>query len=175
MSRNTAPYRDALREASKKQADIGKVTSLLKRALKAGDPEAAYALGTWYLHGQHVKQDRRKAVRLLREAADSNVANALYDLAVCYEKGAGIKKSPRLAFECYLRAALQGEEQSFYEVGRCFYYGVGTSKDTRVARIWIDRARELGISESANKESLTDRTASPRARKVRARTRSSRR
>jgi hypothetical protein len=146
MTRNVDSYEEALREVSKKHADIERVRALLEKSLKAGKPEAAYALGTWYLHGHNVKQDRRKAVRLLLQAAKGNVANALYDLAVCYEKGAGTKKNPKRAVECYLRAALHGDEKSVYEVGRCSFYGIGTTKDTKLAWAWLDRARELGVS-----------------------------
>ena len=151
MTRNVDSYEEALREVSKKHADIERVRALLEKSLKAGKPEAAYALGTWYLHGHNVKQDRRKAVRLLLQAAKGNVANALYHLAVCYEKGAGTKKNPKRAVECYLRAALHGDEQSVYEVGRCSFYGIGTTKDTKLAWAWLDRARELGVSLSQPK------------------------
>ncbi len=150
MTRSADPYREALREISKKRADIKRVRTLLERALKAGNAEAAYALGTWYLHGHNVKQNRRKAVRLLLQAAKDNVANALYDLAVCYEKGAGAKKNPRRAIECYLRAALHGDEQSVYEVGRCLFYGIGTPRDKTLAWAWLDRARELSLTEAVD-------------------------
>ncbi len=157
MRRSADPYRQALREASKKQADFGLVRSLLERALKDGDPEAAYALGTWYLHGQHVKKDQQRAVALLAQAAQRNVANALYDLAVCHEKGAGTRRNPKRAVEFYLRAALQGEKQSIYEVGRCLYYGIGTARDTRLAWVWLDRAKELGVQGELEAESKAPR------------------
>jgi len=141
-------YQEALREASKRHPDTKRVRDLLERALKQGSPDAAYALATWYLHGKHVPRDRRRAVSLLREAAAGGVANAMYDMAVCYEKGAGAKRNPRRAFEHYVRAALHGDKQSVYEVGRCYYYGIGAPKQKALAWVWLDRAREMGISAS---------------------------
>lgn len=140
-------YQEALREASKRRPDTNRVRDLLERSLKAGSPEAAYALATWHLHGKHLPQNRKKAVSLLREAADGGVKNAMYDLAVCYEKGAGAKRNPQRAFEHYVQAALHGDKQSVYEVGRCYYYGIGTPKLRALAWIWLDRAREVGVSE----------------------------
>src|SRR5262249_22819232 len=156
LTRNSKFYRQALREALKKRPVIERVTNLLQKALMAGDPQAAYALGTWYLHGKNVKQDARKAVLLLRQPANANVANALYDLAVCYEKGVGTKKNLARAFQYYLRGALHGDEQSYHEVGRCYYYGIGTAKDRPVAWIWLDRARDFGIP--SGDETARDRT-----------------
>lgn len=60
--------------------------------------------------------------------------------------GKGVVKNARKAFELYLRAALHGEQQSVYEVGRCYYHGVGVARDRHLARIWLDRAAELGIA-----------------------------
>jgi TPR repeat protein len=182
MSHNVDPYREALKEALKKNGDINRVSRFLRAALNAGSPDAAYALGTWYLHGHNVRMNWRRAVGLLRQAAEGNVADAMYDLALCYEKGAGTRKSLRRAVEYYLRAALHGEKQSLYEVGRCFYYGIGVAKSTRLAWIWIDRARELGVSDGHHGErpvkqprpahdavrsrSLRDSTASKGSRKA---------
>jgi TPR repeat protein len=142
-------YETALVEANKKNPDNNKVLSLLTKSLEEGNPKSAYALGTWYLHGYHVKKNLRKAIQLLRKAARENISEALFDLAVCYEKGAGVKKNEKLALEHYLCAALHGDEQSVYEVGRCYYHGIGVDKNRRVAKVWLDRASELGIYEQA--------------------------
>jgi len=145
--RNIDEYQEALKEMSRKAPNIDKALSLLRHSLRRGNPNAAYALGTWHLPGEHLPQDRKKAIALLRQAAKHNVPNALFDMAVCYEKGVGVRKSLASAFEYYLRAALHGEKQSVYEVGRCYYYGVGASADRKVAKIWLGRAHELGITK----------------------------
>ncbi len=70
----------------------------------------------------------------------------MYDLAVCYEKGVGVKKNTKKAMEHYLKAALYGDKQSFYEVGRGYYYGIGFKTDKTLAKIWLDKAKELKSS-----------------------------
>lgn len=140
-------YREAQKtsEAQKTPPDYGTVFPLLVEAHEAGDSTATYALGTWYLHGVHVKKNLRTAMAYLRQAAKEGHADALYDLAVSHEKGIGTKESPKMAAECYLAAILEGEKQSIYELGRCFYYGIGVEQNRRLARVLLDHADKLGL------------------------------
>ncbi len=126
--------------------DLEKSFTWLVKAAKNNDAEALYALGTWYLHGRHVKKNPRLAVQYFQKAITGNYKEAFYDLGVCFEKGVGTNKDKWQAFECYLRAALLGDKQSIYEVGRCYYYGIGILKNLDVAEIWLERAKNLGIS-----------------------------
>lgn len=143
-------YELALVEARKKRgADLSKVLRLLRRAHKQRDARAAYALGTWYLHGQApvVQKNLPRALTLLREAARADHADAIFDLAVCYEKGTGVRMSERKAAACYVRAALLGDEQAIYEVGRCYWHGLGLKRDRLIAGIWLDHAAKHNIRE----------------------------
>jgi uncharacterized protein len=119
---------------------------MLEDALSEGDARAAYALGTWYIHGRGpaVRKNLKEGVRLLRIAAAAGLSDALYDLAVCYQKGAGVVKNEQRAGVLYLQAALRGDATSLKEIGRCFYYGYGVARDTKIARVFLDRAAELG-------------------------------
>lgn len=146
VSRNNL-YQQALKEALKKNANEKKVFGLLTSAAARGDPNADYALGTWYLHGKYVRRNLRIALPHLRRAAKEGHPDALYDLAVCYEMGEGARKNIRMAFECYMKAALRGDKQSLIEVGRCFYFGIGVAKNKKIARIWYERGREMGVTE----------------------------
>jgi TPR repeat protein len=134
------------RELRKTKPNIAQALKELQRASDKGDASAAYALGTWHLHGKHVKVDMRRGAVLLKQAAAANIPEALYDLAVCYEKGAGVRESEKKAYELYLRAALWGDRQSIYEVGRCLFYGIGADRNRRLARFWLTRAKSLGLS-----------------------------
>lgn len=120
---------------------------MLDRAYKAGDRRAAYALGTWYLHGKKdlVAKDLGKAIHLFREAAENDNADAAYDLAVSYEKGIGVRRSEKKAVALYLKAALLGDKQSIYHVGRCYQHGLGVKRDRSIASIWYERAAKLGF------------------------------
>lgn len=146
----TSRYYDlALEEAQEKGGDLRRALHLLNRAYKQGDCRAAYALGTWHLHGKGavVQKNLAKAVPLLREATNAEHAEAAYDLAVCYEKGVGVRKSEKKAAALYLKAALLGERQSIYEVGRCYWHGLGVKKDRPIARVWLDYAAKFVIKE----------------------------
>jgi TPR repeat protein len=115
---------------------------MLEDALSRGDARAAYALGTWYIHGREpaVRKNLKEGVRLLRVAAAAGVPDALYDLAVCYQKGAGVAKNELRALALYLKAGLRGEPG--------FYHGYGVARNTKIARVFLDRAAELGSVDS---------------------------
>lgn len=141
-------YEQALAEAQKRRgADLHRALRLLKRAHKQGDHRAAYALGTWHLHGKDaiVPKNLPKALPLLREAARADHAEAAFDLAVCYEKGTGVRKSEKKAAMFYLKAALLGDEQAAYEVGRCYWHGLGVKRDRPIAGAWLDHAKKFNI------------------------------
>ena len=150
MSKEHTSYETALAEMQRESPDVPRALALLQEAVQGADPRASYALGTWFLHGTHVARDVRKATKLIRVAADANVVDALFDLAVAYETGVGVRKNLKLAARHYLRAALHGSDQATFEVGRCYYYGIGFERDRPAAKIWLDRAEELGIYESAS-------------------------
>ena len=82
----------------------------------------------------------------------------MYGLAISYEKGLGVKKGKKRAFDLYLKAALRNHHQSVEEVARCYWFGIGVNSNKRVARIWYERAKELGVSEEndPNKSSTID-------------------
>jgi len=127
--------------------DFDLATDLLNKALKVGNPEAAYALGTWYFYGRKFKKDIKKGIKLWQYAAKQNFPDAVWDLAISYEKGVGLKRDLKKAFECYQKAALYGEKNAFHAVGRCYYYGIGTQQNRTLAWIWLDKAKSLGVTE----------------------------
>lgn len=101
-------YRSALR-LMQRGGEVAKAYPLLVAAAEDGDALSVYAIGTWRLHGFHLKKNLREAVKLLRLAADADVAYACFDLAVCYQKGEGVKKDCSRAAKYYLRAFLLGD------------------------------------------------------------------
>lgn len=147
MSANVDKYEEALKFAQQDDGDFGKVFTLLFQSYEDGDSRAAYALGTWYLHGKHVRKNLKKALHFLREAADESVKEACYDLALCYEQGVGVRKSEKRAVQYYVKAALAGDDQSIYEVGRCYYYGLGVKRDRGIAEVWLSAAEQKGIAD----------------------------
>ena len=141
-----ALYRASLKAAYRKNPDYKMIASMLRRAIKKGNPQAMYALATWYLHGQepYVKKDQKAAIPLLQRAATAGISEAMWDLAMCYEHGEGVRKNASRAFEMYLRSALHGDKQAHMEVGRLLFWGMGVRRDRKTAAVWIERAEELG-------------------------------
>lgn len=138
-------YEKALKMARRKTYRPENVVALLERAIAEGDTRAAFALGTWYLHGRHIRRNRRKAYGLIAGAAVKGNASALYHLAVFYEKGLVVEKDPQRALALYIDAALRGDAQAHYEVGRFFWHGIGVEANEAIAGIWLKNAAELGI------------------------------
>lgn len=138
-------YKEALKIMRSENPDPERAAELLFLGFESGSTDCMYALGTWYLHGEHLSKNIRKGIQLLRMASKDNHSHALYDLAVCHEEGVGTKVSETSAFECYTKSMLYGDKQSIYEVGRCFYYGIGVEQNRRAARVYLDYAKSLGI------------------------------
>jgi len=159
MDKGQTLYNRALKGAQQKKPNFANVLRNLNLAFELGNHHAAWALGAWYLRGEHVKQDIKKAVKLLRYASEANIPDAMYDLAVCIEKGQGIKKDETQAFELYLRAALRGFKHAFVEVGRCYYWGIGIAEDKHVGELWFDRSKEIDAFRSDEDEEVPRKAA----------------
>ncbi len=101
----------------------------LYEAFELGSVEAAYALGSFYLHGKHVKRNPEKAMEYLSIAANSMYVEALKDIALGSERGDLLPKNEKRAFKNYFLAMLAGDTDAMYEVGRCYCYGIGTERN----------------------------------------------
>ncbi len=54
-------YEKALKTINESPEKAEEVFALLQEAYSQGSAEAAYAIGSWYLHGKHVDRDISKA------------------------------------------------------------------------------------------------------------------
>lgn len=100
-----------------------KAYALLEKAMDSGSHSAAYAIGTWHLHGFFLKKDVKRGTALIAQAADNAVADAAFDLAVCYELGTGRRVSQKKALCYYMRSFLLGYSPAAVEVERLLYWG----------------------------------------------------
>lgn len=98
-------------------ASFEEVAAKLRKSAELGSTYAAYALGTWYLHGKGVSVDYREAVGFLQIAAGVHHHDALYELGACYFNGEGVEKNHDKAFDLYLKAALHGHEGGRFQSG----------------------------------------------------------
>jgi TPR repeat protein len=115
-----------------------KAYALLEIAMKKGDHRAAYAIGTWYLHGFYLKKDVKRGVSLIAKAADNEVADAAFDLAVCYELGTGKKANDNKALCYYMRSFLLGYSAAAIEIERLLYWGDTSVRNRSLSREFKD-------------------------------------
>ncbi len=134
-------YNQALKMMDGERPDISNVINKLNQAIELGSAQAAYALATWYLHGEHVDQDRKLAEELLKFSSGKNFSDACFDYATLLEKEKNLDK----AFEMYVKAALYGDADAFYEVGRMYYYGIGCVQNKDLSEVWLNKAQQLGV------------------------------
>ena len=120
------------------EQDYTEAVGWYAKAVKQGDPFAAYALGGLYHRGQGVDKDEAQAFSLYSMAAEHEKqpnAYAMYELGGMYRDGRGTErdaaKSKRWYSAAYTRfVALEqerGDENLAYRLGRMNLSGIGTS------------------------------------------------
>lgn len=125
------------------------------KALDGNSPFAAYALGGQYFRGQGVEQNFEKAFSLFTIAAtDTSKPNAYaqYQLGRMCKEGLGTT-ADRSASEQWYRKAYQGflrieqdmaDDRIYYRLGSMNLSGTGTDVDLIQAKIYFEKAAELG-------------------------------
>ena len=71
-----------------------RAAELLRVAADAGNPEAQYALATFYKEGTGVPKDVEKSVRLLQAAALADNVEAEVEYAIALYNGTGTPREP---------------------------------------------------------------------------------
>src|SRR5208282_4436618 len=85
-----------------------RAAELLRVASRAGNPEAQYALGTFYKEGRGVEKDMREAVRLWGLAALADDTDAQVEYAIALFNGDGVAKNEEAAAAVFRQAAVHG-------------------------------------------------------------------
>lgn len=129
-------YAQALKHARLHPNDLETTFAKLQLALSAGSCEAAYAIGSWYANGTHVRKNGKKAHELFIVAAKGRVPEALFNLGYAYEAGKYGRVDKESAYLAYLEAALMGDLDATYEVSRCLWHGIGIGADREAAEVW---------------------------------------
>ncbi|MHB1543061.1 MAG: 2OG-Fe(II) oxygenase [Gammaproteobacteria bacterium] len=106
----------------------------LKRALQAGHPLAALALGD--LHSQRLldPESLSRAAAAYEQAASYGVPQAIDRLGDCFLIGWGRPEDPAQALACYERTALLGYPVGYGHLAFCLEYGIGIEPDPTLAR-----------------------------------------
>lgn len=121
----------------------------LRAAADAGDPVAAYEMGTRYLEGRGVATSAAEAARWYQRAADAGIPPAQYRLGSLYEKGTGVLRDFERARRLYERAAEAGNGKAMHNLAVMFAQGQASERpDYRAAAQWFRKAAEHGVSDS---------------------------
>lgn len=114
-------------------------------AAAAGDPEAQFVLGRFYLEGAAgLPRDPSLARRWFGWAARARLAVAQIELAKMEEAGIGSPVDRASAARWYRSAAEQGHTGAQRRYGHLLWHGIGVSQDRGEAVKWWARAAEQG-------------------------------
>lgn len=119
----------------------------------AVDPSITVAtnnLASLYFEGGHgLDRDDAEALRWLRSSAINGDAWAQTSLGWLYVHGAsGVSTSPKEGMIWFQKAADKGFRGGEYGMGYLYAMGLGVSKDTNMARFWLKRAADQGMTQA---------------------------
>ncbi len=112
----------------------------LKTATEAGNVEALYKLGHYYLFDDTIEKDPVEATKCFMKAADMGYCKAQTALADSYIQGRGVEKKPERAIELYILASKQNDITAQYKLANCYRDGIGTEQSFSDTAFWYTTA-----------------------------------
>jgi len=151
--------------------DFARAAELLRVAAQAGNPDAQYALGTFYKEGRGVAKDMNQAVRLWAAAALADHTDAEVEYAIALFNGEGVAKDEQTAAALFHKAALHGSAIAQDRYARILSTGRGAPLNAAEAVKWhlISRARgetNLQLDEYVNSLDAATRAQGEKAAKT---------
>lgn len=140
-------------EEQRKNLELSQEMSLTLTRAKAGDSEAQYKVGTYYLNGQ-IKgifdtPDLKEAARWFARSAHGGCADGMAAHAGSLIRGF-LEKNPKEAIKWYEKAAKKGNVSAYYNLGVCYKDGIGVLADDRKAIEYFRKATDLGSLYATN-------------------------
>ena len=135
---------------------------MLRIAADAGEPEAQYALATFYKEGTGVPKDVEKSVRLLQAASLANNVDAEVEYAIALYNGTGTPKNEAAAVALLSKASRQGSAIAQNRLARVLVSGAGVPMDKVEGFKWHLVAKNAGkgdpeLDDAMSKISPEDR------------------
>jgi TPR repeat protein len=127
--------------------DFGRAAELMKMASNAGNPQAQYALATFYKEGRGVKMDAKEATRLLAAAARAGYTDAEVEYAIALFNGMGVPKDERASGEFLLKAARKNSAPAQSRLALIYATGRGFKADPIQAARWHMIAKAGGSND----------------------------
>lgn len=123
-----------------KDGKIAEALPLLESDARAGEREAAHALGMLYLNGDGVERNPAMAAGWFHRASANGHANAALNLGNAYRLGLGVPKNVNEAVRWYEVSADRGAPEAAFALSRMYRLGDGIRRDYQAARQWLEIA-----------------------------------
>ena len=118
---------------------------------------AQYNLGSAYMLGDGVPEDKPEGFKWFKKAAEEGSAENYWRLGICYDEGQGVAKNPKEAFKCFEKAANKGHLTSKVRVGLSCIEGNGVEADELRGHAWILIAAADGSEFAQSYRDLLDK------------------
>jgi TPR repeat protein len=130
----------------------------LRPLAEQGLVDAQFYLGTMYLRGQGVPENKTEAARWYRLAAERGLGIAQVSLGLMYDNGEGMPENDAEAVRLYRLAAEQGYASAQTNLGFMYAKGEGVPENNVTAYMWMNLAAAQGNKmASGNKDILVKR------------------
>lgn len=116
---------------------VAEAIPLLEIDARAGDTEAAHALGESYLNGDGVGRNLSMSAGWFMRAANNGHADAAFKLGNANKLGLGIPQNIQQAMALYQQASDEGSPEAAYALGRIYRLGDGVRRDFSKALNWL--------------------------------------
>lgn len=137
--------------------DYDTAMGLIRPLAEAGDTEALYFMGTFYLYGAGVEMNPVEANTWFRRAydqwaveANAGKASSMVEVGMMLNTGIGVDRDAPKALEWLRRAADLGEVSAWTELGNLYIAGDGVPRDRAEARRWYEKAVGAGDEHAAS-------------------------
>ena len=108
MRKKTALSAACIRESVRHQQrkpDLAQSARYYERGSELGDAACQNSLGVFYVNGEGVRKDEKRAFALFQKSAGQGYGLAMYALGRCYQFGTGCKGNMKKALEWYEKAS----------------------------------------------------------------------
>lgn len=116
----------------------------LTTAIDAGYAPAMDAMGCFYMAGNGVAKDEKKALKLFQKAAEGGNVNSMFRLGMCYMQGTAVEQSNAKAVEWFGKAAAKDHVEATALKGSILLAGEGVEKNEAEGLDCLRKAAEKG-------------------------------
>lgn len=140
-------------ETVNNKAELAQQIQIAMANAQAGDAQAQYQVGNFYLHGQIPGKiqtpDYKEAARWYLKSALGGCEDGMVAHAGCLINGY-LEQNPEEAIRWYEKAAEKGKVSAYYNLGVCYDKGIGVSLDAVKAYENFQKAAQMGSLFAAN-------------------------